>query len=98
MYPISSNSVRQNMGRKLPQTPTILHNENEALKNKVKCLETTIKEAHSDIQKLMKEKEILKEENSKITENMKLLKLQLNLFEGMGIEWEELKETVKFKK
>jgi hypothetical protein len=60
----SSKSVPQNIGRKLPQTTTILHNENEALKNRVKMLEENLIETHTTIQSLMKETELLKRENT----------------------------------
>tara|TARA_B100001964_G_C13831983_1_gene421995 strand:+ start:195 stop:497 length:303 start_codon:yes stop_codon:yes gene_type:complete len=64
MSSISYNSVPQNVGRKLPQTTTILHNKNEALKNKVKCLEETLRMARLDIQKLILDKELLEKENT----------------------------------
>ncbi len=36
-------------GRKLPRTETIISHENDALKNKVKCLEDALKEAYKDM-------------------------------------------------
>ena len=77
-------------GRQLPRTTTIIHHENSALKNKVKCLEESLKSAYNDIQKLMnvinENAEIkaelcvnllftkLKEENEKLKEENEKLK------------------------
>ena len=67
-------------GRQLPRTTTIIHHENSALKNKVKCLEESLQFAYADIQKLMNTinenaeiKAKLREENEKLkTDNEKL--------------------------
>jgi len=42
-------------GRKLPRTPTIVQQENAALKNKVKCLNDALEEAYANIRKLTNE-------------------------------------------
>jgi len=47
-------------GRQLPRTTTIVQQENNALKNKVKCLEESLQSAHTDIQQLMEENKKLK--------------------------------------
>ena len=62
----STKIFPQKSGRKLPQTTTIIHNENSALKNKVKMLEESLKQSYSTIQTLIKEKELLKSENKNI--------------------------------
>ena len=61
--------------RRLPQTPTLLKNENAALKNKVKCLNDTLKASYSEtnklreiIKKLKREKESLKTELLEVKE------------------------------
>ena len=62
-----------NKGRQLPRTPTILQNENAALRNKVKILEESLVAAYKIISKtdkvlpniisLAEENEKLKKEN-----------------------------------
>tara|TARA_B100000902_G_scaffold46873_2_gene54172 strand:+ start:1798 stop:2034 length:237 start_codon:yes stop_codon:yes gene_type:complete len=55
--------------RRLPQTPSLLKNENSALKNRVECLNDALEESYSEtnnlreiIKKLKREKESLKTE------------------------------------
>ncbi len=65
-----------NKGRQLPRTPTILQNENAALKNKVKNLEEALEAAYKIISKtdkvlpniisLAEENEKLKKENDQL--------------------------------
>ena len=61
--------------RRLPQTPSILKNENSALKNSVKCLNDALKASYSEtnnlreiIKKLKREKESLKTELLEVKE------------------------------
>ena len=61
--------------RRLPQTPSILKNQNAALKHKVKCLNESLEQSYSDnhvlmeiIQKLKKENEKLKKEKAEVEE------------------------------
>jgi len=81
MFHIKNIQTITNMkGRQLPRTTTIIHHENSALKNKVKCLEKSLESAYGDIQKLMNTinenaeiKAKLREENEKLkTDNEKL--------------------------
>lgn len=53
-------------GRKLPQTPSILINQNAALKHKVKCLSEALEQSYSDITKLHEIIKNLKKENEKL--------------------------------
>jgi len=65
-----------NKGRQLPRTPTILQNENAALRNKVKSLEESLVAAYKIISKtdkvlpniisLAEENEKLKKENDQL--------------------------------
>ena len=65
-----------NKGRQLPRTPTILQNENAALRNKVKILEESLVAAYKIISKtdkvlpniisLAEENEKLKNENNQL--------------------------------
>ena len=65
-----------NKGRQLPRTPTILQNENSALRNKVKRLEETLEAAYKIVDKVEKvfpniislteENEKLKNENNQL--------------------------------
>ena len=65
-----------NKGRQLPRTPTILQNENAALRNKVKSLEESLVAAYKIINKtdkvlpeiisLAEENEKLKKENDQL--------------------------------
>ena len=53
-------------GRKLPQTPSILKNQNAALKHKVDCLNQALEQSYSDISKLHEIIKKLKKENEKL--------------------------------
>lgn len=53
-------------GRKLPQTPSILKNQNAALKHKVKCLNESLEQSYSDNDALMEIIKTLKKENEKL--------------------------------
>ena len=65
-----------NKGRQLPRTPTILQNENAALRNKVKRLEETLEAAYKIVDRVEKvfpniislteENEKLKNENNQL--------------------------------
>jgi len=65
-----------NKGRQLPRTPTILQNENSALRNKVKRLEETLEAAYKIVERIEKvfpniislteENEKLKNENNQL--------------------------------
>ena len=78
-------------GRRLPKITTIIHHENSALKNKVKCLEESLQFAYADIQiltmkyqeaiKLSNEYGKLKEENEKLKEENE------NVKTAMRVEW-----------
>lgn len=61
--------------RRLPQTPSLLKNENAALKNRVGCLNDALKDSYSEmnnlkeiIKKLKKENESLKTELLEVKE------------------------------
>ena len=61
--------------RRLPQTPTLLKNENAALKNRVEYLNDALEESYSEaknmrqiIKKLKREKESLKTELLEVKE------------------------------
>jgi len=65
--------------RRLPQTPSILKNENAALKNRVGCLNDALEESYSEankmrqiIKKLKLEKESLKRELLEVKEILEL--------------------------
>lgn len=53
-------------GRKLPQTPSILKNQNAAFKHKVDCLNQALEHSYSDITKLHEIIKNLKKENEKL--------------------------------
>ena len=53
-------------GRKLPQTPSILKNQNAALKHKADCLNQALEQSYSDISKLQEIIKKLKKENEKL--------------------------------
>lgn len=53
-------------GRKLPQTPSILKNQNAALEYKVKSLSDALEQSYSDITKLHEIVKNLKKENKKL--------------------------------
>lgn len=90
MFYIKNIHTITNMkGRKLPRTTTIIHHENNALKNKVKCLEESLKSAYDDIQKFMniinENAEIeakLIEENEKLKADNKQLKQKIIRMSG----------------
>ena len=69
-------------GRQLPRTTTIVQQENNALKNKVKCLEESLQSAYADVRQL-------REENKKLKNIIKFL------FKTNGRGWEDIPEGNK---
>jgi hypothetical protein len=93
MFHIKNIQTITNMkGRQLPRTTTIIHHENSALKNKVKCLEKSLESAYGDIQtltmkyeeaiKLSNEYGKLKEENEKLKEENENVKTAMRVERG----------------
>ena len=69
-----------NKGRQLPRTPTILQNENAALRNKVKSLEEALEVAYkiiSKTDKVLPEIISLAEENEKLKNENNQLRIEL---------------------
>ena len=52
--------------RRLPQTPSLLKNENAAFKNKVACLNDALKQSYSETNKLREVIKKLKRENESL--------------------------------
>ena len=74
-----------NKGRRLPRTPTILQNENAALRNKVKSLEESLVAAYkiiSKTDKVLPEVVSLAEENEKLKNENNQLRIELEYRRG----------------
>jgi len=69
-------------GRQLPRTTTIVQQENNALKNKIKCLEESLQSAYTDVQQL-------REENKKLKNIIEFL------FKTNGRGWKDVPEGNK---
>tara|TARA_X000000950_G_C13489753_1_gene487293 strand:+ start:118 stop:354 length:237 start_codon:yes stop_codon:yes gene_type:complete len=71
--------------RRLPQTPTLLKNQNAAFKNKVKCLSDSLKESYSETNNLREIIKNLKKENeslkTKLLEVKKILQFREEFIE-----------------
>ena len=66
------SEVRNKMAsRKLPQTPSLLKNENAALKNRVQYLEELLEYSYGEIRGLVEKTEKLKRENEKLKREKK---------------------------
>ena len=62
--------------RRLPQTPSLLKNENAALKNRVMCLNDALKASYSETNKLREIIKKLKRENETLkTEVLEVKKI-----------------------
>lgn len=74
-------------GRRLPRTTTILHHENDALKNKVSCLDESLHAAYTEIQALTEIVNADPDLKAKLYTDL--------LFEKSKVENEKLKEKNK---